>query len=96
MQYTSAPVAPALAAAFATVPDPRGTRGRRFSPVAILNLAVAAILANHCSELAIAEWGAAQSLAILHALGFARGVTPHQTTVQRLFRLLDPVFLPMR
>lgn len=98
MQYTPAvapvaPVAPALAAAFATIPDPRGTRGKRFSLVAILNLAVAAILANHCSELAIAEWGATQSPAIIRALGFVRGVTPHQTTVQRLFRVLDPVFL---
>ncbi len=59
----------------------------------MLNLAVAAILANHRSELAIAEWGAAQSPAILHALGFVRGATPHQTTVQRLFRALDAAFL---
>jgi len=84
---------PALAAAFATIPDPRGARGKRFSLVAMLNLAVAAMLANHLSELAIAEWGAAQSPPILHALGFVRGVTPHQTTVQRLFRALDPVSL---
>jgi len=84
---------PALAAAFATIPDPRGARGKRFSLVAMLNLAVAAMLANHLSELAIAEWGAAQSPPILHALGFVRGVTPHQTTVQRLFRTLDPVSL---
>ena len=45
----------------------------------MLNLAVAAILANHLSELAIAKWGAAQSPPILHALGFVRAVTPHQT-----------------
>lgn len=87
------PVAPALSAAFATIPDPRGARGKRFSLVAMLNLAVAAMLANHLSELAIAEWGAAQSRSLLHALGFARGVTPHQTTVQRLFRALDPACL---
>ena len=84
---------PALAAAFATIPDPRGARGKRFSLVAMLNLAVAAILANHLSELAIAEWSAAHSPPILHALGFVRRVTPHQTTVQRLFRALDPVSL---
>lgn len=88
-----APLTPALTAAFATVPDPRGARGKRFSLVAMLTLAVTAILANHLSELAIAEWGAAQSPAVRHALGFARGVTPHQTTVQRLFRALDPARL---
>jgi len=97
MQSTTAPAAvplsPALSAAFATIPDPRGARGKRFALVAMLNLAVTAILANHVSELAIAEWGAAQSRSLLHALGFVRGVTPHQTTVQRLFRALDPVCL---
>jgi len=96
MQYTPvvvAPVAPALSEAFATVPDPRGARGKRFSLVAILNLAVVAILANHRSELAIAEWGATQSPAILRALGFVHGVTPHQTTLQRLFCALDCALL---
>ena len=96
MQYTPvivAPVAPALAAAFVTLPDPRGAWGRRFPPVAMLNLAVTAILANHLSELAIAEWGAAQSATIIAALGFPHPVTPHQTTVPQLFRALDPVAL---
>ncbi len=96
MEYTPvaiSPVPPALSAAFATIPDPRGAQGKRFSLVAMLNLAVVAILANHRSELAIAEWGANQSPTILHALGFGRGVSPHQTTVQRLFRALDAALL---
>jgi predicted transposase YbfD/YdcC len=49
-------------------------------------LALAAILSNHLSELAIAEWGAGQSAEVKKALGFEKGVTPHQTTIQRLFR----------
>ncbi len=79
-----------LLAAFATVPDPRRRQGTRFALPAILALAVAAILSNHLSVLAIAEWGASQCLELLQALGFTDGVTPHQSTLQRLFRKLDP------
>ena len=39
------------------------------------SLALAAILSNHLSELAIAEWGAGQSEAIQKALGFEKGMT---------------------
>ncbi len=82
--------APALLAAFATVPDPRRRQGTRYPLPALLALAVAAILANHTSLLAIAEWGAAQSDAIKRALGFPTTRTPHHSTLQRLFRRLDP------
>ena len=40
------------------VKDPRRTQGKRFSLTSILVLALAAILSNHLSELAIAQWGA--------------------------------------
>lgn len=80
----------ALLAAFATVPDPRRRQGTRFALPAILALAVAAILSNHLSVLAIAEWGANQCHDLLRTLGFADGVTPHQSTLQRLLRKLDP------
>ncbi len=79
-----------LLAAFATVPDPRRRQGTRFHLPAILALAVAAILSNHLSVLAIAEWGASQGRDLLQRLGFADGVTPHQSTLQRLFCKLDP------
>ena len=46
-------------------------------------LALAAILSNHVSELAIAEWGASQSEEVKQALGFQRGVTPRQSTIHR-------------
>jgi predicted transposase YbfD/YdcC len=80
-----------LLAAFATLPDPRRPHGRRFPLAAILALAVTALLANHLSLLAIAQWGKRQSPAILAALGFPDGVTPHQTTLHRLFRTLAPL-----
>jgi len=47
---------------------------------------LAALLSNHVSELAIAQWGGAQSDEVKKALGFQKGVTPHQSTIQRLLR----------
>lgn len=91
MQDTAlCPVPATLLPLLATVLDPRWAQGRRFPLVAVLALALAAILANHHSELAIAEWGATQSPDVLRALGFPQGKTPHQTTLQRLFRALTP------
>jgi predicted transposase YbfD/YdcC len=84
------PVAPAsLAAAFAAVPDPRRAASVVYPLPAVLALAAAALLANHLSVLAIAEWGARQPSALLAALGFPAGRTPCQSTLQRLFRRLD-------
>jgi predicted transposase YbfD/YdcC len=75
---------------FAQLPDPRRRQGTRFALSAILALAVCAILANHLSVLAIAEWGASLSRDLLETLGFKDGVTPHQSTLQRLFSRLEP------
>jgi predicted transposase YbfD/YdcC len=75
--------------AYEQVKDPRRNQGKRFSIPSILLLALAAILCNHLSELAIAEWGAGQSQERKEALGFKKGRTPHQTTIQRLFRRLS-------
>ena len=59
------------------VKDPRRKQGKRFSLTSILLLALAAILSNHLSEQAIAEWGAGQSEEIKKALGCAkRGNSP--------------------
>lgn len=79
-----------LPQAFATVPDPRRKQGKRYSVAAILSLAVVAVLANHTSVLAIAEWAARQTRHVRHALGFVRDTTPHQTTIQRLLARLEP------
>ena len=79
-----------LLAAFASVADPRRRQGTRFKLPAILALATVAILSNHLSVLAIAEWGVGQGHTLLESLGFANGVTPHQSTLQRLFCKLNP------
>jgi predicted transposase YbfD/YdcC len=79
-----------LVAAFATVADPRRRQGTRYSLAAILALAVVAILANHLSVSAMAQWGAEQDPSRQRALGFRVGATPHQSTLQRLFAKLDP------
>lgn len=82
-----------LLASFQSVPDPRRRQGRRFTLAAILTVTVAAILANHQSVLAIAEWAADQPSALRRQFGFSDGTTPHQTTFERLFRRLDPLAL---
>jgi predicted transposase YbfD/YdcC len=82
-----------LLAVLAAVADPRRAQGRRFPLAGLLAQSVTALLANHLSVLAIAEWGKAQSRELLEHLGFADGVTPHQSTLHRLFRKLDPVAL---
>src|SRR5829696_412200 len=78
-----------LAAAFAGVPDPRRAASVTYPLAAVLALAVAALLANQRSVLAIAEWGARQERALLAALGFPTSRTPCQSTLHRLFRQLD-------
>lgn len=84
-----------LAQAFATVPDPRRAGSITYPLAAILTLAVSAILANHHSVLAIAEWGARQSPDVRHDLGFP-DATPCQSTLQRLFCKLDGTILAQR
>jgi predicted transposase YbfD/YdcC len=78
-----------LAAAFARVPDPRRLASVTYPLAAVLSLAVTAILAQQCSELAIAQWGARQPAERLRVLGFATGRTPCQSTLQRLFCKVD-------
>jgi len=74
---------------FAQVKDPRRKQGQRFTLPSILLLALAALLSNHLSELAIAQWGAGQSEEVKKALGFKSGKTPNQSTLNRLFRRLS-------
>jgi predicted transposase YbfD/YdcC len=81
---------PSLAAAFTLVPDPRRSASVTYPLAAVLALAVAALLANHSSVLAIAEWGRRQGEGLLARFGFPDGRAPCQSTLQRLFRRLDP------
>ena len=90
---TTAPtlvVAPtSLLAAFAAVPDPRRQASIDYPLPAVLAPVVAALLARQLSQLAIAEWAARQSAAVLAPLGLTAGRTPCQSTLQRLCARLD-------
>lgn len=78
-----------LLAAFATIPDPRRAASVVYPLASLLALTVSALLANQHSVLAIAEWAARQSDAILVPLGLRAGQTPCQSTLQRLLAKLD-------
>lgn len=75
------------------LPDPRRRQGTRYPLSAVLSLVLAALACQQLSVLAIAEWGAAQPLTVLRALGLLHGRTPHVTTLYRLRRRLDPTML---
>ena len=68
---------------------------RTYSLSSLLLALCAAILCNHLSILATAEWLADQSLALKHALGFTDpdGKTPHQSTFARALKKLDVNYL---
>jgi hypothetical protein len=78
-----------LFAAFAQVPDPRRSRGRRHPLAAILALATAAMLGGVRSLYAIWQWGRLQEPAVVKALGFTRAQTPSVATLHRVFSRLD-------
>jgi len=82
-----------LAATFAQVPDPRRQASVQYPLPAVLVLAVSAMLCARTSVLAMAEWGAQQSVELLTSLGFPAGRTPCQSTLQRLFCRLDTAAL---
>jgi hypothetical protein len=54
----------------------------------MLMATLAALLSAQTSQQAVAEWLCAQTEAIKKALGFEGGITPHQSTFQRLFAKL--------
>jgi hypothetical protein len=81
-----------LFACLAQVPDPRRPQGQRFNCATLLTAACAAILCGARSYAAIAQWVAAQELALLHALGFTRH-PPTGGAYEYLFRRLDVVAL---
>jgi predicted transposase YbfD/YdcC len=100
MEYTEPNPAPAtqapsfqvsfdeLQAAFNSLPDPRKNHNKCYSMSSLLLALTAALLCNHLSVLACAEWLADQTLAVKLALGFVEGKTPHQSTFQRAFQKL--------
>jgi hypothetical protein len=82
-----------LLAAFAAVPDPRSSHGRRHPLPAVLALATAAMLSGARSLYAIAQWGRLQPPEAVRALGFTRERTPAVSTLHAVFgRLEAPAF----
>lgn len=75
---------------YQSILNPRRKQSIRYTLAAVLTVVVVAILANHTSVLAIAEWIADQSAAIQRACGFAPGQT-RTTPMQRLLQRLSPV-----
>jgi len=94
-----APASPpgSLAAALATVPDPRRPYGWRpeYPPlplVALLQLSVAALACGARSLYAIAQWGRERledDPELLVALGLPSGRSPCVATLHRVFKALD-------
>src|SRR5947209_1966598 len=82
-----------LIAAFNSVSDPRQLHNRTYSLTSLLLALSAAILCNHLSILAAAEWLADQTLQVKQALGFSDGTTPHQSTFHRALKKIDPTQL---
>lgn len=77
-----------LIVALATVPDPRGLRGRRYPLVSILSVAVCAVLAGACTFAAIADWVRDLDRTAWGRLGFTDRV-PAATTIWRLLIRID-------
>ena len=82
-------LAQSLPAVLASVPDPRGLRGRRHPLPAILTLAVCAMLSGARSLYAIHQWGRQQDAATVQAMGFTRPRTPAVGSLHTVFRRLD-------
>jgi DDE_Tnp_1-associated/Transposase DDE domain len=77
-----------LFAFLANLPDPRSPHGRRFSLIALLASACAAVLCGQTSYAAIAQWTRNQPAPLRHALGFFRK-PPTDGAFRYLFALLD-------
>lgn len=82
-----------LLEALAEVSDPRSRHGRRHPLLALLSLTVLAMLRGCKGPTAIAQFGRDHGVALAHALGFLRGLTPAPSCFCDLFSRLDaPAF----
>jgi len=72
-----------------TLPDPRGRRGRQHGLSAILAVGLAAVIAGAKSFVAIGEWVAHQPIETLRGLGVTTAAGPDESTIRRVFALLD-------
>jgi len=72
-----------------TVPDPRSRRGRQHHLAAILAVGLGAVIAGARSFVAIGEWVAHQPTETLRALGLTTPAGPDESTIRRIFALID-------
>lgn len=73
----------------AHIPDPRQSKGKRYSLKAILALTAAAMMCGYRSYSSVAEWGRNYGQDLLSALGFSSGKTPCAATFCNIFRKID-------
>lgn len=79
--------------ALSSLEDPRGRRGRRHGLSAVLAVGLAAVVAGAKSFVAIGEWVAHQPIETLRALGVTTASGPEESTIRRVFGLIDPDLL---
>ncbi len=79
--------------ALATLPDPRGRRGRIHPLPAVLGLVALALLSGRTSLLGIARFGRQHGPTLAWALGFRRGKTPAASPLSRTLRRFDAAAL---
>src|SRR5664279_3449604 len=72
-----------------TIPDPRGRKGRQHALATVLALGLAAVIAGSKSFVAIGEWVAHQPIETLRSLGVTGPAAPEESTIRRVFALLD-------
>ena len=88
-EFPDIPAAPAaLLKALHSVPDPRKPRGRRHRLSTILAVAACAVIAGARSFVAIAEWAADATPAMLERLGVT-GDSPCESTIRRTLNKLN-------
>lgn len=83
----------ALGRVFASLPDPRGRLGRRYSLPFLLTCLVAALLCNCNSTLAVEQWCQGQQALLRRVFGTVRHLTPSGALYRRLLPRLSAVHL---
>lgn len=78
-----------LAAVFASLPDPRQSRGRRYPLTLLLTCLVAALLCNCNSTLAVEQWCREQRTLLEHVFAPLQHVTPSGSLYRRLLPRLS-------
>jgi len=74
---------------FEQIPEFRKARGIRYKLPTILSVSACAVLAGQKSVAAIAQWAREQDPEILRHLGCRRGQAPSETTLRRVFQMLN-------